>query len=605
MFRALTLALGLAALGFSAASPAQSEPAHSGSGAAGPACPAVQTIDVDAGAVRGPLDTSFKECVGAGRANEGLRADWQEQLRVVKRDCGFKYIRMHGLLTDDMGVYREDSSGRPVYNWQYVDRLYDFLLSIGMRPVVELSFMPKDLASGERTVFWWKGNITPPKSYEKWADLIRHLVAHFQERYGHDEVKTWWFEVWNEPDLHDLFWSGSKEDYFKLYAVTARAIKSVSPDYRVGGPATAGGQWDPSFIAYCHANRVPLDFVSSHVYGVDAGYVDDTGTRGTVISADPWSVIGRMIGEREMIDHSPAPDLPLLFTEWSSAYTPTDYLHDTYQQAPFILSKVKGAYRHVDAMSYWTFTDIFEEAGPRTTPFHGGFGLINYQDIRKPAFYAFKFLNELGPTELADPDRNSWACRSADGSVEVLFWNYTPVVPPAGVNDQQFYRQVLPARELAPVALRIAHLPAGHYCLQVYRTGYQLNDPFTRYLEMGAPSQLTPIQAQLLREQADGRPVAVDLIQVEAGAPFVRTFSFRENDVCFVKLEPIPAAPAQAADPAAEGSGADRVTPPPESAWDEFFRTGVLASRNGRELTDKLTVGACEGGELLNIRILR
>ena len=231
----------------------------------------VRTITVDMHAVQGPLDTSFKECIGAGRANEGLRADWQDQLREARRECGFKYIRMHGLLTDDMGVYKEDAQGNPIYNWQYIDRLYDFLLSIDIKPFVELSFMPKDLASGNKTIFWWKGNVTPPKSYDKWADLIRHLVTHFQERYGHDEVKTWYFEVWNEPDLHDGFWTGTREDYFKLYAVTARAIKSVSPDYRVGGPATAMGQWDESFIDFCHSNNVPLDFISSHTYGVKSG----------------------------------------------------------------------------------------------------------------------------------------------------------------------------------------------------------------------------------------------------------------------------------------------------------------------------------------------
>ena len=354
-------------------------------------------IAADMNNVEGPLDTSFKECVGAGRANEGLRADWQDQLRVARRECGFKYIRMHGLLTDDMGVYKEDAHGNPIYNWQYIDRLYDFLLSINVKPFVELSFMPKGLASGNKTIFWWRGNVTPPKSYDKWADLIRHLVIHFQDRYGQDEVKSWYFEVWNEPDLHNGFFTGTKEDYFKLYAVTAQAIKSVSPDYRVGGPATAMGQWDQSFIDFCHSNNVPLDFISSHNYGVKSGYLDETGQRGTVIDPDPDSVIGRMVGERKMIDQSPMPGLPLHFTEWSSAYTPTDFMHDTYQQAAFILSKVKGAYQSVNSMSYWTFTDIFEENGPRMTPFHGGFGLINYQDLKKPAFYAFKFLNAAGP----------------------------------------------------------------------------------------------------------------------------------------------------------------------------------------------------------------
>jgi xylan 1,4-beta-xylosidase len=499
----------------------------------------VRTIAVDVNAVQGPLDTSFKECIGAGRANEGLRADWQEQLRVAKRECGFKYIRMHGLLCDDMGVYREDSHGNPIYNWQYIDRLYDFLLSIDVKPFVELSFMPRDLASGSKTIFWWKGNVTPPKSYEKWADLISHLVSHFQERYGHDEVKSWYFEVWNEPDLHDGFFTGTRDDYFKLYAVTARAIKGVSPDYRVGGPATAIGQWDASFINFCYTNNAPIDFVCTHAYGVKSGYLDDTGQRGTVIDADPDSVIGRMVRERNMINRSPLPHLPLHFTEWSSAYTPTDFMHDTYQQAAFILSKVKGAHRSVDSMSYWVFTDIFEENGPRMTPFHGGFGLINYEDLKKPAFYAFKFLNELGPSELVNTDPASWVCQGADHSVQALLWNYTPIVPPAGTNDQQFFQKPIPAAPVGRVTLSIANLPAGSAALEIYHTGYRANDVFTGYCDLGSPSQLTPAQVKTLREQSNGGPESVETIQVEAGKPFVRTFSLRQNDIYFVKIRPL------------------------------------------------------------------
>ena len=398
--------------------------------------------------------------------------------------------------------------------------------------------MPQALASGNKTIFWWKGNVTPPKSYDKWADLIRHLVTHFQERYGHDEVKTWYFEVWNEPDLRGGFFTGSREDYFKLYAVTAKAIKSVSPDYQVGGPATAIGQWDEPFIIFCQSNSVPLDFISTHAYGVKEGYLDETGGHGTVIDPDPNSVIGRMVGERKMIDHSPLPHLPLHFTEWSSAYTPADPMHDTYQQAAFILDKVKGAHRSVDSMSYWVFTDIFEEAGPRMTPFHGGFGLINYEDLKKPAFYAFKFLNELGPSELADADPASWVCKSPDNSVQVLFWNYTPIVPPTGMNDQQFYQHEIPAQQIGRVTLSITNLPAGSYTLEIYETGYRTNDVFTGYLDLGSPSQLTRGQVEILRKQSNGDPVSVETIQIETGKPFARTFSMRQNDVYFVKILP-------------------------------------------------------------------
>ena len=173
------------------------------------------------------------------------------------------------------------------------------------------------------------------------------------------------------------------------------------------------------------------------------------------------------------------------------------------------------------------------------TPFHGGFGLINYEDLKKPAFYAFRFLNELGPIELVDADPASWVCKSPDGCVQALFWNYTPIVPPEGTNDQQFYDQIIPAKGIDPVVLRITNLPTGSYSLKIYQTGYQVNDVFTRYLEMGSPSQLTPAQVGILREQSDGDPELVETIQIETGKPFVRTFSLHQNDVYFVKLLPM------------------------------------------------------------------
>ena len=323
-------------------------------------------IAADLQNIKGELYTQFNECVGAGRANEGLRADWQSQLAYARKECGFKYIRMHGLLTDDMGVYREDRNGNPQYNWQYIDKLYDFLESICMRPFVELGFMPKALASGERTIFWWNGNVTPPKDYKKWGDFMRALAQHFTDRYGEEEVSKWYFEVWNEPNLKPFFFTGSQEDYFKLYDVTARAIKSVNKNYKVGGPATAGSGWITEFIDFCAKNNSPVDFVSTHCYGVDQGFLDEYGQRGTVLSRNPKAIWAEMKHTRQLIDESPLPNLELHYTEWSSSYTPHDPVHDNYISAPYILDKIKKVGNDVNSMSYWVFTDIFEEAGSIT-----------------------------------------------------------------------------------------------------------------------------------------------------------------------------------------------------------------------------------------------
>ena len=501
----------------------------------GPGVLPPRAVAVDFSKVRGPHSTVWKECIGAGRANEGLRGDWQEQLALVQKEIGFRYIRMHGLLHDDMGVYRERADGSPIYNWQYVDKLYDYLQRIGLKPFVELAFMPHDLASANKTVFWWRGNITPPKSYEKWGALVANLVRHLRDRYGDAEVKTWYFEVWNEPDIAP-FWSADLAEYFKLYKSAAEAVKSVSKEYRVGGPASAiPFKFEEELLKYCVREHVPLDFISTHAYGVKEGFFDETGGRGTVLDGDRTAVRARMVHSRELIRNSPLPNLPLHFTEWSSAYTPTDYIHDQYHQAAFILDKIKGAQESVDSLSYWVFTDIFEENGPRMTPFHGGFGLLNYQGIRKPAYYAFQFLNQLGPEELVDGDDSSWVCRDAAGGVQALLWNFTPVVPPEGVNDQVFYKREQAARPAGTASLRIGNLPAGTYWLQVYGTGYRVNDAYTMYLDMGAPDQLSRAQEEALRQGATGAPVE-QVVLKHAGGTFTKDFPLRENDVVLVVL---------------------------------------------------------------------
>jgi xylan 1,4-beta-xylosidase len=492
-------------------------------------------IDVDLDRVQGPHSQVPLMAVGAGRANEGLRADWQQQLAEVQKDICFRYIRMHGLLHDDMGVYSEDSKGNPLYNFQYIDALYDALLGMKIRPFVELGFMPSKLASGDKTVFWWKGNITPPKDPAKWSGLIHALVAHWRERYGEAEIRTWYYEVWNEPDISPFF-TGTLEDYLSLYKTTSEAIKAECPACRVGGPASAMPyKYEQEFVKYVAANHVPADFVSTHAYGVKQGFLDADGTAGTVLDASPDAVSGRMQHSRELLRESALPKLELHFTEWSSAYTPTDFMHDQYHQASFILDKIKRATPYVDSLSYWTFTDIFEENGPRFTPFHGGFGLMNYQGIKKPSFYAYEYLGRLGTTDVADPDAQSWITKSSDGQVQVLLWDYSPVVPPAGENDQTYYKQNLPAQDKGHVHFSLSHVANGRYALAVYRIGYKVNDAYTDYLDLGAPAQLTPRQVSYLKEKDSGGAVSETEVSVTGGS-FSYDLPIRTNDVYLVLL---------------------------------------------------------------------
>jgi xylan 1,4-beta-xylosidase len=492
-------------------------------------------IKVNAKAIKGPLNPTFNACIGAGRANEGLRADWQQQLAEIKRDAGFRYIRMHGLLTDDMGLYRVDAQGKEHYNFQYIDALYDYLLRVHVKPFVELGFMPAAMASGDKTIFWWRGNVTPPRSYEQWGKLIKVLTEHFTARYGAAEVSSWYFEVWNEPNLNG-FWSGSQADYFKLYRYAASAIKSVDARYKVGGPATAGAAWIPEMIAFCTQNQVPLNFVSTHTYGVSQGFLDEFGTTGTVLNKEEQAISGDVQKNREQIQQSALPNLELHYTEWSSSYTPADPTHDSYHQTAYILQKLQQVGSTAQSMSYWVFSDIFEEAGPRFEAFHGGFGLMNMQGIKKPAYFAYQFLNELAATELQSSDAQSLATKDSKGNLQLLLWDYTHTLP-EGVNNQQYFIQDLPAKSKGEVLVQLNGLRQGLYTLNISQVGYKRNDAYTAYIGLGSPAQLTKQQVSSLKAVATGKSQEKRPVRVSADGQLRLTLPLRENDVYLLKLQ--------------------------------------------------------------------
>jgi xylan 1,4-beta-xylosidase len=373
-----------------------------------------------------PLPHVWEHTVGSCHAPLALRADWQEQLRRCRRELGFRHVRFHGLLSDDLGTLVRDG-GRPVYSFFNADRIVDFLLSIGMRPFVELSFMPAALASGTATVFSYRGNITPPADYPAWAELVRRLVGHWAERYGLDEVRRWYFEVWNEPNL-PAFWAGSREDYFELYRHTAEAIKGVDGGLRVGGPATAANAWLPEFLDFCDRNRLPADFVSTHHYPNDPLWSEAQDTEGELAG-------GRRGALREWARAArrQAGPRPLLYTEWNASSNPRYPRQDEPYAAAFAVKSALEAAGLVEAYSFWTFTDIFEESYFPSLPFHGGFGLLNLHGVPKPTYRAFELLHRLGdeqlPVEGGHETVDAWAARRGGGLTVVLTNHALPRQP--------------------------------------------------------------------------------------------------------------------------------------------------------------------------------
>jgi xylan 1,4-beta-xylosidase len=367
-----------------------------------------------------PLPHFWEHTVGSDHARMALRADWRAQLAQAHRELGFRHVRFHGLLDDDMGTLVCEND-RLLHSFFNADNVMDYLLSIGMRPFVELSFMPGALASGATTVFSYRGNVTPPKDPARWCLLIERLVTHWVERFGLREVRQWFFEVWNEPNLA-AFWTGSQQDYFDFYRRTAVTIKGVDARLRVGGPATAMNAWIGDFVAYCAQANAPLDFISTHHYPTDAFGApgDDTLTQ---LAKSRRSVLREQARDVRRL----AGRLPVYYTEWSSSSNPRDALHDEPYAAAFAVKTVLEAAGLVQGYSWWTFSDLFEENFFPAQPFQGGFGLLTLQGIAKPVYRAFELLHALGDELLARDGEHltvdAWAIRGSAG-ITVMITNF-------------------------------------------------------------------------------------------------------------------------------------------------------------------------------------
>ena len=434
----------------------------------------------------------WSHTIGSGRALLALRADWQAQMRKTHAELGVRYVRFHGLLNDEMCTYLIECD-KDVYSFFNADRIFDFLVSIGMKPFVELSFMPTALQTGGDIVFFYKANVTPPRDYAKWADLITRLVKHWVDRYGIDEVRSWYFEVWNEPNL-GAFWKGSQADYFKLYQYTANAIKGVDAQIRVGGPATADDEWVPEFLGFCEANKLPVDFVSTHHYPTDAlgKPGDDTETQ---LSDAPRDVlIARVRKMRAAID-----DRKLCYTEWCSSSNPFFDLHDEPYAAAFLFKNMLDVADLVHCYSWWTFSDIFEENYFSSIPFHGSFGLQTIHGVAKPTYRAMQLLHGLGNERLSvegsHPTVDAWAVRANDTHVDLLLGNHA--FPRQAIATEAVTWHVHASRK--PKAARIQRVDDGH-C-----------NSRQAWVDMGSPGYLDAKQVAELDEASrlKAEPIAI------------------------------------------------------------------------------------------------
>lgn len=394
-----------------------------------------------------PNKKHWQFCVGSGHALLALRTDYTRQLKFIHDTLGIQYVRFHGIFDDDMSTMNSLAVQMPVpgaerfteYNFRACGVAYDNVLSAGMKPFVELSFMPRELAEDpDKTgAFYYRPIDCMPKDLSAWQEYIRQFIRFLLHRYGEEEVRTWYFEVWNEPDLNPVFFRGSRDDYFRLYEATARAIKEVDPALRVGGPSTSGSKWVRSFRAFCEKNDVPLDFLSTHQYAGDPlGGVEDQGDPtndndqaapageeimreymqhmadalkdlpdGTFLDgfraimpdkSETTDIPNDVFIQNSAIVRKQAGPYPLFYTEWNENAGFSSWTNDTRKVAAYDVKTALDVVDNVDGSSIWCFSDIFEELHPFPQPFHGGFGMLSQDGIPKPVYYALRMLAETG-----------------------------------------------------------------------------------------------------------------------------------------------------------------------------------------------------------------
>lgn len=519
------------------------------------------------------MNKHWKFCVGGCHVKMALRTDYIRQLKFIHDTLGIRYLRFHGLFNDDMDTMASLADIMPIpgaeqfseLNFHKIGVVFDNILEIGMKPFVELGFMPKRLASGEeQCAFFYRGNITPPKDYAAWEAYIGAFIRFLQHRYGEEEIRTWFFEVWNEPDLQHVFFSGSQQDYFELYAHTVKAVKSVDPLLRVGGPATSGSKWVAAFVQYCKANAVPVDFVTTHQYAGDPlGGVEDQGgpevqegsaasvTDGmqSIISslmerlqkAEEKSFLGGMrafMPDKSELEDIPndlfrknaaivkeqAQGLPVYYTEWNENATFSAYTNDTRKTAAYIVKAALDVAQSVTASSVWCFSDLFEEFHVFQQQFHGGFGMLTVDGIPKPSYYALKLLNQIGDDRLQLPED------AVDGEIGVAAFRGN------GGTQLLLFRQKIKNLDLPKEEVEIAiELPAvpGHVTVQ--KIDEENGNPLAYWQKMGEPLEMNWAE---LRELAENSTVPEtdlpcsyenDVLTVQA--------ALGVNDVWLIKIE--------------------------------------------------------------------
>jgi xylan 1,4-beta-xylosidase len=470
---------------------------------------------------RTPLRHTWEGVINVDQFRWMVRRDLQEQLALVQRELHAKHVRAVGMYDDELRAFCPSPASfmgyepkEPRTNWQNVDYVIDSLLDRGLNPMFTTSFIPSAMASGPVTVFTTKGHTSPPRDWKQWENFVRESVIHAVERYSLATVRQWYFEVWNEPNLPGWFWGGTHADFHQLWQATHRAIKSVDARLRVGGPSAARAEWIEELLDFAATNDCTPDYLTAHVYNNDSpagqALAPFDGAQIGRNSRSPDHAAGLMRAIRGRVDRAGFRG-ELHWNEWGRSFHGVDQRRENPSEAAFIARLLGEVSQEADAFAYWCVSDIYDQVGFGREAFHGGYGLLSLQGLRKPAYHTFQLLSRLGTERVAvsgagaDSLRNAIVTTPVDGRAAVLVYAYD--------HDDA------PTTSSLSVAVE---LPAKGRPAALYRVDSTENNVLVRWRTLGSPAYLsreqmrdlsavdalTPSSSGVRLESTDGRNTA-------------------------------------------------------------------------------------------------
>lgn len=469
--------------------------------------------NLDVNQNQGSLRPVWRRILTFARACDGLRGELRSQLEMIQREIPFSYVRFHGIFSDDMGIYNEDAQGNVYYNFAHADELIDFLLRIKLRPYLELGFMPEQLASRKKYLFAWHANVSAPKDMKKWEELIENFLKHLISRYGIEEVSTWYFEIWNDPDFPHKFSNVPISEKFPMFHATYKAIKRTDPRLKAGGINNYEVLLSDGLIAdyfkFFSKNNIRPDFISMSIYGLSYEAISNQTIKSVVrpenedfvlpqnlVAMSKYAKRGHLSlildNLSKWIDKNTDYKGELIINEWNLVPDPLNCINDTAFKAPYFIENILEASAKVDAIAYWTFSDIFDEVRYKNRLFHGGIGFLTETGLKKPVYYAIELLNMVSGNVIVK-NKNILATKSENGTIYILLYNYCEFCSSEIiVDDSLFYDRYKAFHNKKENIQIILNGAKGEYQRNTYCINQNEGSVFDEWLRIGAPTVLRP-----------------------------------------------------------------------------------------------------------------